>query len=41
VGVEPLTFSLPAEGGSVAVKGDVVDAGDGFHSVGTITITRD
>jgi hypothetical protein len=41
LGVEPLTFSLPAEGGSVPVAGDVIDGGDGFTSVGTITITRD
>ena len=41
LGVEPLTFSLPAEGGSVAVAGDVIDGGDGFTSVGTIAIRRD
>ena len=34
----PLTFTLPAAGGTQALAGAILDAGDGFTTSGTLTL---
>ncbi len=35
----PLTFTVPAIGGIQALKGEILDGGDGLRSSGTLTVT--
>jgi hypothetical protein len=40
VGVGPMSFELPAEGGTQAIAGGVSEGGDGFFNDGTLTVIR-
>ncbi len=39
VALKPLSFTVPAAGGTVPIAGEVVDGTDGLRSSGTITVT--
>jgi hypothetical protein len=40
VGATPMSFQLPATGGSQAITGGVQDGGEGFFNDGVLTVTR-
>ena len=40
VGIAPMAFDLPAEGGAQRVSGGVQSGADGFFNEGTLTITQ-
>jgi hypothetical protein len=40
IGVVPMTFELPAEGGSQPITGGFSDGGDGFFNDGILTVVR-
>ena len=40
VGIGPMSFDLPPEGGSQRISGGVQDGGDGFFKEGKLTVVR-